>query len=190
MSCSDDEVEVSISPKTDEDRVRMWASTMKLNNRTADELIRLGFDTMEAVSTIEKEDMPSFNIPLGQQKVLLKAVNKTFVTNDVTLDEAMGGAISAGDTENNRDGDWTQPKISEGCDNNSGPDQVFVNEVLRMMSKHQSSSHQNEHKETSITNTSNQTGTGNLITAPSMVPRGMIHNSCWKLQLSIKGFSI
>ncbi|CAC5383089.1 unnamed protein product [Mytilus coruscus] len=58
----------------------MWASTMKLNPNTASELIRLGFDSMEAISMIEKSDMPVLNIPLGQQNDFN---NSNLLVNDI-----------------------------------------------------------------------------------------------------------
>ncbi|CAC5359559.1 unnamed protein product [Mytilus coruscus] len=56
---SDREVEIF----NDSDRVKLWEATMKLNDNTSSELLRHGFDTMEAISMIESEDMPTFNIP-------------------------------------------------------------------------------------------------------------------------------
>ena len=55
---------------SDVDFVKMWVATMKLNHNTAEELLRHGFDTMEAISMIDKDDLPMFEILLGQQKVL------------------------------------------------------------------------------------------------------------------------
>ena len=82
---------------SDIDRVKMWAATMKLNENTAEELIRHGFDTMEAISYIEKDDLPTLRLPLGQQKVLIKAVKKTFghsETDSVSSEKVVrGGGI-------------------------------------------------------------------------------------------------
>lgn len=57
---SDSEGEVDL-PRNVE-RVQMRTSTINLNPNTASELIRLGVDSMEAISMIEKEDKPVFLI--------------------------------------------------------------------------------------------------------------------------------
>lgn len=118
---SDREVEIF----NDSDRVKLWAATMKLNDNTSLELLRHGFDTMEAISMIEPEDMPTFNIPLGQQKVLLKALQKTFKTGR----DENGGSISNGATMHNtsESGGGVTRQIRGGVYNKHGDSGTSVN---------------------------------------------------------------
>ncbi|CAC5425941.1 unnamed protein product [Mytilus coruscus] len=51
---------------------------MKLSEDTANTILELGFENMEAVSLIEANDLAETNMPIGQRKLLLRAVEKTF----------------------------------------------------------------------------------------------------------------
>ena len=118
-SNSDREVEIF----DDSDRVKLWAATMKLNDNTSLELLRHGFDTIEAISMIESEDMPTFNIPLGQ--FLLRALQKTFKTGQ----DENGGSISNGATMHNtsESGGGVTREIGGGVYNKDGDSGICVN---------------------------------------------------------------
>ena len=45
-------------------------------------VISLGFDSMEAVALILPEDLAKSKIPVGQIKMLIKAVTQTFLSED------------------------------------------------------------------------------------------------------------
>jgi len=62
----------------DIERVKTWAATMKLDDDTAVELVRNGFTTTDSISLLTLEDIKTFKIPLGQQKMLMRGVEKTF----------------------------------------------------------------------------------------------------------------
>ncbi|CAC5376951.1 unnamed protein product [Mytilus coruscus] len=140
---SDSEGEVDFPHNVE--REQMWASTMKLNPNTASELIRLGFDSMEAISMIEKDDMPAFNIPLGQQKVLMRAVRKTFkdgrgeagnmadthpfeLENEAT--QKTSARIQNGGT-NNQDGDGVNNKDGDDVNNKEDKQQRFISQTTK-----------------------------------------------------------
>ena len=68
----------------DIERVKTWAATMKLDDDTAVELVRNSFTTMESISLLALEDIKTFKIPLGQQKMLMQGVEKAFVQENTT----------------------------------------------------------------------------------------------------------
>jgi hypothetical protein len=61
-----------------EQAIRKWAAVKKLSNRTVDMLIDMGFDSMETLSLLTKDDLEHSHIPIGQCKLLLHAVERTF----------------------------------------------------------------------------------------------------------------
>ncbi|CAC5418431.1 TTN [Mytilus coruscus] len=63
----------------DIEKVRAWATAKKLDEHTADQLLKNGFNSMESLSLLTLEDIQTFDIPLGQEKMLMHAVDKTFV---------------------------------------------------------------------------------------------------------------
>ncbi|CAG2200278.1 unnamed protein product [Mytilus edulis] len=63
---------------SDIDRVKKWAASKKVNEHSAAELIRLGYDSIEALSCLLPEDLTKSKIPIGQQRLLLRAVKSTF----------------------------------------------------------------------------------------------------------------
>ncbi|XP_052082957.1 uncharacterized protein LOC127720417 [Mytilus californianus] len=173
---SDSEGEVDFPRNVEQ--VQMWASTMKLNPNTASELIRLGFDSMEAISLIEKEDMPAFNIPLGQQKVLMRAVGKTFkdgraeagnmadthpygnenkATQRTSARIQNGGTSNQdGDGVNNKDGDDVNNKDGGAHTSNPRSENAYVQEILKMMSREKNITGQ-------FVNDSHNSSTGSLV---------------------------
>ncbi|CAG2248787.1 unnamed protein product [Mytilus edulis] len=75
---NDEEITFMASSDRPSDKVRTWAGVMKLSERTTETILELGFENMEAVSLIEADDLAETNMPIGQRKLLLRTVNKTF----------------------------------------------------------------------------------------------------------------
>lgn len=46
--------------------------------KTADRLIELGYDSMEALSLLAEDDLGEATIPIGQIKLLLQSLKQTF----------------------------------------------------------------------------------------------------------------
>ncbi|CAC5414227.1 unnamed protein product [Mytilus coruscus] len=78
---------------SDIEKVKAWAAAKKLSEATAAAILTLGFDSLEAVSLISPEDLNKSKIPIGQIKMLMRAVRpwkyyntsmvrQTFVTSD------------------------------------------------------------------------------------------------------------
>ncbi|CAC5414591.1 unnamed protein product [Mytilus coruscus] len=78
MSDDEDVAFMTTAERQSSDKVRAWANVMKLTEATADAILELGFNSMEALFLIKAEDLIETNIPIGQKKFLLKAVKKTF----------------------------------------------------------------------------------------------------------------
>ena len=57
-----------------EDELREWATAHKITAKTVDLLVKDGFSSVDAVELLDKEDSSQSNIPRGQQKLLLKAL--------------------------------------------------------------------------------------------------------------------
>ncbi|XP_062605897.1 uncharacterized protein LOC134267691 [Saccostrea cucullata] len=70
---SDNEIEMTVG----EAAVTKWADRKKLSPRTASLLIELGYDSMEALSLLVENDLPS-TIPVGQKRLLLHSIRQTF----------------------------------------------------------------------------------------------------------------
>ena len=50
-------------------KVENWATAKKLSEKTAETLIELGFDSMEALSLLTGDDLEDTDIPRGQRKL-------------------------------------------------------------------------------------------------------------------------
>ena len=70
---------------SDIEKVKTWTAAKKLSE--AEAVISLGFDSMEAVSLISPEGLGKSKIPVGQIKMLMKAVKQTFLSEDATMAE-------------------------------------------------------------------------------------------------------
>lgn len=57
-----------------EDALRDWAAAQKITAKTVDLLVKEGFNSMEALILLDREDLLQTKIPRGQQKLLLKAL--------------------------------------------------------------------------------------------------------------------
>ena len=56
------------------DDMRGWAAHQKISGKTVDLLIKVGFDSMEALILMDSDDLSQTKIQRGQQKLLLKAL--------------------------------------------------------------------------------------------------------------------
>ena len=59
-----------------EKALREWAAAQKVTSKTVDLLIKDGFNSMEAVEMLDCDDLLQSKIPRGQQKLLLKTLQK------------------------------------------------------------------------------------------------------------------
>lgn len=121
---------------TDVERVLLWAEAMKISEATANAVIALGFDSMEALSLISAEDIAKSKIPIGQQKHLLKSVKQAFLSSEAA------GSTPVGDNEVMAEDGATArapPQIQDGgAQGNAGPSfqtgtDSYVNEVLHQL---------------------------------------------------------
>ena len=71
----------------DVERVRTWGVAKKLDEETIAEVVRHGFNSMEALALIAEDDACEFKIPRGQKKLLSKAVKNTFLQDTPTTTE-------------------------------------------------------------------------------------------------------
>ena len=66
--------------------VKTWAAGKKLSESTVNELINLGFTSMDALSLLSPDDLIESEILIGQKRLLIKSVKETFPsTNRSTL---------------------------------------------------------------------------------------------------------
>ena len=96
----------TVNAMSDIDKVKIWAAAKKLSEATTAAVISLGFDSMEAVALILPEDLAKSKIPVGQIKMLIKAVKQTFLSEDAShsghAQQNQDGAIgSSGNNVNN-----------------------------------------------------------------------------------------
>lgn len=106
MADSDSEVEITRG----EAAVKKWATMKKLSPKTADRLIELGYDSMEALSLLSEDDLGEAIIPIGQTKLLLYSLKQTFPR----------GQAASGNNANHCNVD-PEPNIQ-----NIGDDDVFI----------------------------------------------------------------
>lgn len=66
----------------DIEEVTQWAASKKLSVDTVKTLIAYGYESMDALETLTPEDISKAKIPVGQMKLLLKAVRNTFRAED------------------------------------------------------------------------------------------------------------
>ena len=52
------------------EKVQTWVAANKLDDKTMAEIIRNGFNSMEAVSLIEEDDIAEFTNPQAQKKLV------------------------------------------------------------------------------------------------------------------------
>ena len=61
------------SEEAEEADFRDWATSNKISSKAVDMLVKDGFNSMDAIVLLEREDLSS-KMPRGQQKLLLKAL--------------------------------------------------------------------------------------------------------------------
>lgn len=66
----------------DIEEVTQWAASKKLSVDTVKTLLAYGYESMDALETLTPEDISKAKIPVGQMKLLLKAVRNTFRAED------------------------------------------------------------------------------------------------------------
>ncbi|CAC5389299.1 unnamed protein product [Mytilus coruscus] len=117
---------------SDVDRVKKWASSKKINDLTVAELIKHGYDSIEALSCILPEDIVKTKIPIGQQRLVVRAVKSTFQTGDKNgsnlAAENPFPASSAGQSSNACATDST-----EGAPVETGSSANYVQEVIKQL---------------------------------------------------------
>ncbi|CAC5404287.1 unnamed protein product [Mytilus coruscus] len=161
MSDDEDVTFMTTADRQSSDKVRAWANVMKLTEATADAILELGFNSMEALSLIEADDLIETNIPIGQKKLLLKAVKKTFPheingefaetastsracaqRGDVEFQDgefgnASGGNKDGGSSGTNKDGGFRGPNKDGGAHgtNKDGgsPEDHYIQAVLKQL---------------------------------------------------------
>jgi hypothetical protein len=81
---SDDANDVISSPK-DVDEVRQWLATLNMQGY-ADTFIENGYDTLEAISDISRDDLKDMGVKLGHIKLILaSSINANFLNKNVRL---------------------------------------------------------------------------------------------------------
>ena len=100
------------SEEAEEAEFRTWATSYKLSGKAVDILIKDGFNSMDAIVLLDREDLSS-KMPRGQQKLLMKAVQSL---RPATTEEASDREATA---------DWSaMPVVEAGVstDNTAGGD--------------------------------------------------------------------
>lgn len=88
----------------------------KLSPKTADKLLELGYDSMEALSLLAEDDLGEADILIGQIKLLLHSLKQTFPRGQAASEN------SANQVPQNEDG--------EQSIHNIGDDDVFIRNML------------------------------------------------------------
>ena len=116
-------------------KVEMWALQKKIPTEALHVLFDLGFESMEAVSCLAKEDLAKSKLPVGITKLILKAVRQTF--QQETADNATPPS-----SRNTTTAATQQPSSQEDAVR-TGPteDTDFINEVLGNIQRARSTAH-------------------------------------------------
>ncbi|CAC5425548.1 unnamed protein product [Mytilus coruscus] len=117
------------SDMSDIERVKIWAASKKINDLTAAELIKLGYDSMEALSLVCPADLTKSKIPIGQQRLVLRAVKATFSMND---------ANSAGTLPESQPQTETNDVPVDGVPVQTGSNDLYTSEVIKQLQTQQS----------------------------------------------------
>ncbi|XP_063402490.1 uncharacterized protein LOC134686719 [Mytilus trossulus] len=129
---------------TDVERVLTWADAKKLSEATANAVISLGFDSMEALALLEGEDLQKTKIPIGQQKLLLKSIRQSCKAETENAPKGSNGGLPACPTSE----DACAPEVTDiqdgGNNNNnnltSGLTDTCVGNVLNQLQQQQAAS--------------------------------------------------
>ncbi|CAG2196096.1 unnamed protein product [Mytilus edulis] len=126
---------------TDVERVLTWADAKKLSEATANAVISLGFDSMEALALLEGEDLQKTKIPIGQQRLLLESIRQSFKAETENAPKTSNGGTPACPTIE----DACAPEVTDiqdGDNNNknnptSGLSDTCVGNVLHQLQQQQ-----------------------------------------------------
>lgn len=124
--------EGTVNAMSDIEKVKMWAAAKKLSEATTAAIISLGFDSMEAVSLISQEDFAKSKIPVGQIKLLMKAVKQTFLSEDAIRAE---DDSHSGHAQPNQDG--ATGSSDNNVTNSVNTGDAYVDEVLGQLQQQQ-----------------------------------------------------
>ena len=83
----------SVSELSDEDRVINYCLQNKVSQRAIDELLKLGFTSLEALRLVDMSDLVGPKIPKGQRCLILHIAE---ALGDPTNNQSMGGTITDG----------------------------------------------------------------------------------------------
>ena len=111
----------STSEMSDVDRVTLWGKGKKLSSTTISQLLTLGFDSLEALVLLTSDDLSKSKMPVGQTKLLLKAIQQTFCST-VTVQTAPIAQTPA-----------TAPVPEGGQIQTAEPEDPFEQEVLNQL---------------------------------------------------------
>jgi hypothetical protein len=114
------------------EHIKTWAATMKLDDDTAVELVHNGFTSMESISLLTLEDIKAFKITLGQQKMLMRGVEKTFV-QEKTTESANVGDID--NTEGINMG--TETRSDHHPISSETTNDPYIRDIMEQLKKHQ-----------------------------------------------------
>ncbi|CAC5398776.1 unnamed protein product [Mytilus coruscus] len=114
----------------------------KLSEATANAVISLGFDSIEALALLEGEDLQKTKIPIGQKKLLQKSIRQSFKTETENAPKSSNGGLPACPTIE----DAYAPEVTviqDGGNNNknnhtSGLTDTCVCNVLNQLQQQQS----------------------------------------------------
>ncbi|VDI07410.1 Hypothetical predicted protein [Mytilus galloprovincialis] len=142
----DEDISFWTGPNKQSDKVKSGA---EVNTATANEILELGFDSMEAVALTEKKDLNNSSIPIGQRKLLLRAVEKRF-KKDFSPSERMAAnsglpavsnsgacAYQDGDDGSNVNKDGSAHAQLKDCGIQTDTDDAYINAVLHQLTVQQ-----------------------------------------------------
>ena len=85
----------TISDLSDQDILIKYCLQSKVNKTAIDELLKRGYDSLDALKLVNIEDLSSQNIPMGQRRLICH-IAQALITDDVTSGPtgSKGGAVS------------------------------------------------------------------------------------------------
>ena len=84
----------AVSDMSDQDILIKYCLDNKINKTALDELMKRGFDSLDALKLVNMEDLSSQNIPMGQRRLIFH-VAQALNTNEPASTQS-GTALSAG----------------------------------------------------------------------------------------------
>ena len=127
----------------EETKVRAWAASRNISADTSDVVIAMGFSSLEALSCLEADDLRKSKVPIGQQKLLLRCVEKQLATSDTgdsTRDETPGQPVPIEAPQARVE--HAAPSTSAGAVDGSGGEDAFVKQLREQLSVDQQGTRQ------------------------------------------------